>query len=134
MTEYFQPLSNTAAPSSDQQAWAAKMIRECLFLRAENEALTKGPMGELLQSIRQEAMQGIESYPDASGLMVALMEEVGELARAMMSETRDRVKDEAVQVAALAIRIAIEGDPTLDAIRARRNADKPLPSIPLFES
>lgn len=91
-------------------------------------------MGELLQGIRKEAMQGIESYPDANGLMVALMEEVGELARAMMSEPRDRVRDEAVQVAALAIRIALEGDPTLDGIRARRNADTPLLPIPLFKS
>lgn len=108
------------------------MIKECLFLRTENESLTKGPMGELLQSIRKEAMQGIESYPDASGLMVALMEEVGELARAMMSEPRDRVRDEAVQVAALAIRVALEGDPALDGIRAKRNADDPLPPILLY--
>lgn len=108
------------------------IIKECLFLRAENESLTKGPMGEMLQSIRKEAMQGSESYPDASGLMMALMEEVGELARAMMSEPRENIRAEAVQVAALAIRIAIEGDPTLDAIRAKNNADFPLPPILLY--
>lgn len=127
-----QPFSNTAAPSNDQQAWAMAIIKECLFLRAENESLTKGPMGEMLQSIRKEAMQGSESYPDASGLMMALMEEVGELARAMMSEPRENIRAEAVQVAALAIRIAIEGDPTLDAIRAKNNADFPLPPILLY--
>lgn len=93
----------------------------------------RGPIGEVLQDVYTEITRGVESYPDASGLMVALMEEVGELARAMMTQSRDSVRSEAAQVAALAVRVAIDGDPTLAEIRAKNNADAVLPPIPLYE-
>jgi len=91
-----------------------------------------GPIGSMFKRIHYEATTGMESYPDPSGLVVALMEEVGELARAMMSEPRENIRAEAVQVAALAIRIAIEGDPTLDGIREKNDADFPLPPILVY--
>ena len=65
-----------------------------------------------------------EKFPDPDGLMTALTEEVGELAKALMDEPMDNVYREAIQVAAMACRIATEGDPTLDAIRFKRGADK----------
>ena len=65
-----------------------------------------------------EVSNAQEKFPDPSGNMAALMEEVGELAKAMLEEPQENVWIEAFQVAAMACRIACEGDPTLDSVRA----------------
>lgn len=52
--------------------------------------------------------------------MTALTEEVGELAKALLDEGWSRVQAEAIQVACMAARVAIEGDPTLIKYRAKR--------------
>ena len=59
-------------------------------------------------------------FPQPDGLLAALMEEVGELAKAIMDEPATNVRAEAIQVAAVAIRLAEEGDPTLDNLRTHR--------------
>lgn len=67
--------------------------------------------------------------------IAAMMEEVGELAKAMMQEDTGRVREEALQVAAMAARCALEGDPTLDLVRAARVAQGPTaPSMSPGES
>lgn len=76
-----------------------------------------------LEDVRVEVERATTKFPSPDGVMCALTEEVGELAKAMMDEPRHRVRAEAIQVAAMAARAAIEGDPTLDPIRERRNAD-----------
>jgi NTP pyrophosphatase (non-canonical NTP hydrolase) len=51
-------------------------------------------------------------FPDNKYLLAALMEEVGELARAYLQKQGDlRVQAEALQVACVAMRIYEEGDP-----------------------
>lgn len=45
--------------------------------------------------------------------MCALTEEVGEVAKALLDESPDRVYEEAVQVAVMAMRLATEGDRSL---------------------
>lgn len=65
-------------------------------------------------SIDGELMGAKAKFPTNEFLLPALVEEVGELAKAMMEHTRgtgeaQRVFDEAIQVAAMAIRIAEEG-------------------------
>lgn len=82
---------------------------------------------ELLQQIDDELSRGAARYPDPSGLLAALVEEVGELSKALIAEPRDRVQAEAIQVAALAIRIATQGDPTLAGLRLKYGADLELP-------
>ncbi len=52
--------------------------------------------------------------------MTALTEEVGELAKALLDEEWSRVQLEAIQVACMAARVAIEGDPTLIKYREKR--------------
>lgn len=56
-------------------------------------------------------------FPDTTFLLAALMEEVGELAQALIDHSKgkqppENVYAEAIQVAAMAIRIAEEGDPS----------------------
>jgi hypothetical protein len=55
---------------------------------------------------------------------IALGEEVGELARAMMGESDDRVRKEAVQVAVMAMRIALDGDSSVTRLRRQRKLDR----------
>ena len=77
-----------------------------------------------LLNVEQETLLAIKKFPEPWGLMTALTEEVGELAKALMDESSDRVWKEAVQVAAMALRVAVEGDPSLDHIRINRNAGR----------
>lgn len=59
-------------------------------------------------------------FPRPDGTVAALAEEVGELAKAMLDESPERVYCEAVQVAVVALRVALEGDPSLDRSRSGR--------------
>ena len=61
--------------------------------------------------------------------MVALTEEVGELAKALLDESRERIRAEAIQVACVAIRIIEEGDCTIEDWRNKRQALPPLPEV-----
>lgn len=59
-------------------------------------------------------------FPKGDALVAALTEEVGELARAVLEQSWGAVMAEAVQVAAMAQRLATEGDPTLVEVRRER--------------
>lgn len=82
-----------------------------------------------------EVNRAREKFPSSDMVLAALMEEVGELAQAIMERertfhvepmphmsigglqhdiykwTRENIRKEAIQVAAMACRIAVEGDP-----------------------
>jgi NTP pyrophosphatase (non-canonical NTP hydrolase) len=56
-------------------------------------------------------------FPENSFLLTALMEEVGELARAyLQGQGENRVRAEALQVACVALRIYEESDPVYAAM------------------
>jgi len=74
-----------------------------------------------LGDVAEEILRAREKFPTNKHLLAALMEEVGELSEALLKyggEDRDtdplilrkRIRDEAIQVAATAIRIIEEGD------------------------
>lgn len=69
--------------------------------------------------VREEHARALTKFPEPVASMAALSEEAGELAKAMLSESPDRILKEAVQVAVMAARVALEGDPTLDLYRER---------------
>ena len=73
-----------------------------------------------LHLVEQEVVAARAKFPSSNHVTVALMEEAGELAKAMMDEPWGRVVAEAVQVAAMAARCAIEGDPTMQELRRER--------------
>lgn len=60
----------------------------------------------------QELASARHNFPSPNCSTIALMEEVGELAKALLDESWDRVVEEAVQVAVMAQRVATEGDPS----------------------
>ena len=72
--------------------------------------------GLVFNLIRGELSAARKMFPESTHMLVALMEEVGELSQAMMEHDRDgsqtvqMVLREAVQVACMAIRVATEGD------------------------
>ena len=59
-----------------------------------------------------ELLRGRTKFPGSRFMLAALVEEVGELAEAIFAGNAKAIREEAVQVAAVAIRIAEEGDDT----------------------
>jgi hypothetical protein len=82
------------------------------------------PDEEFVRDTLVELKRAREKFPSPAGSMTALTEEVGELAKALLDEPPERIRAEAIQVAVMAIRVATEGDPTLDAYRQQRAQEK----------
>jgi len=74
---------------------------------------------EFLVAVYNEVFKAVEKFPQPNPTLAALMEETGEVAKALLHIREkkttgwDDVYDEAVQTAAMACRIAIEGDQVL---------------------
>lgn len=82
---------------------------------------------ETTESVMREIWREVESartkHPGNEHLLAALMEEVGELAKALLDcEPWHRVEAEAVQVACVAIRIATEGERHLGSAAAEEGS------------
>lgn len=74
-------------------------------MKNELEPLTLGAVGAEVLAARMK-------FPTNRYLLPALMEEVGELAKALLEGApRDEIEREALQVACVALRIVEEGDP-----------------------
>ena len=70
---------------------------------------------DFFHDVQQELIRARMKFPSPHFSMTALTEEVGELARALLKAkagkgTALQVWQEAVQVAAMALRVAVEGD------------------------
>lgn len=77
----------------------------------------------LLQDIRAELQRARELFPGKNVTFAALVEEVGELAKAVFEEPTERVRKEAVQVAVMAMRMVLDGDHTFDDWRRAKGLD-----------
>lgn len=64
-------------------------------------------------------------FPGDNLTMIALMEEVGELAKAVMDEAPENVNLEAIQVATMAARVWLDGDHSIE-YRREQNGLEPL--------
>lgn len=111
----------------------------CQCVDPDTQALERltNPDGIVITMIRGELDAARKKFPDNLHQLVALMEEVGELAQAMMEHDRDgsqtvqMVLRECVQVAAMAIRVATEGDENFAYLFPQTEED--LPSGPRGE-
>lgn len=66
---------------------------------------------KLLDQVRGEIERSRETFPPNAHMLAALTEEVGEVARALLEDLPEPLlRVECVQVAAMALRIADEGD------------------------
>lgn len=78
---------------------------------------------KLVDEILAELARARTKFPGDNVTLAALMEEVGELAKATFEESRAKVRKEAVQVAVMAMRMVLDGDHTYDAWRASMGLD-----------
>ena len=69
---------------------------------------------DLINEINTEWRKALRKFPENRNLTVALMEEVGELARAELHKQPEEIKKEAVQVIVVALRIYTEGDGSIE--------------------
>jgi hypothetical protein len=76
-----------------------------------------------LQNVATEVTRARKMFPGDAVTFAALVEEVGELAKALLDQPGKSVWMEAVQVAAMAARVALDGDSSFDALRANRKLD-----------
>jgi len=79
---------------------------------------TAPPEVQFISEMLDELSRARAKFPSANHSMIALTEEVGELAQAVLKhaagkQPRSRIWDEALQVAAMAMRVAIEDDASL---------------------
>lgn len=72
---------------------------------------------QFLMAVYAEIKRARIKYPGPDAANAAMVEEVGEVSKALMYEPWGNVVAECIQVAATAMRIAIDGDPTMDAFR-----------------
>lgn len=86
-----------------------------MFIITEAEIVTN----EILDELARARIK----FPGDNVTMLALMEEVGELAKATFEEPRAAVRKEAIQVAVMAMRVVLDGDATLDQWRASKGLD-----------
>lgn len=81
-------------------------------------------LGTLVCDIIQELDRARGKFPGDNVTFFALVEEVGELAKAMFSEPRENVKREAIQTAVMAMRVVLDGDVTIEDWRRSKNLDR----------
>lgn len=79
------------------------------------------PAEAFLLEVLTELRRAQTKFPDSVLCVAALMEEVGELAQAMLKVRagkwpKERIREEAVQVAVMAMRVALEGDRSFDLV------------------
>ncbi len=75
---------------------------------------------DIFDELRAEIARARAKFPKKDHLFAALGEEVGELARELLEGgTPQRIREEAIQVACVALRIAEEGDGDFDDYRFR---------------
>lgn len=79
---------------------------------------------DLLGDILDELDRARAKFPGDNVTTLALVEEVGELAKATFEETAARVRKEAVQVAVMAMRVVLDGDATLGDWRRAKGLDQ----------
>lgn len=89
---------------------------QCTGVDEQAQERWTSPDGLVMNMVREELISAREAFPENTHKLAALVEEVGELAQAMIQHDRKlgtsvhEVLREAVQVACMAIRVAVEGD------------------------
>jgi NTP pyrophosphatase (non-canonical NTP hydrolase) len=76
-----------------------------------------------MQEVAAEIAKARAKFPDTEITTLAFSEESGELVKAVLDEPKASVRKEAVQVAAMACRLATEGDDSVVNWRKKRGLD-----------
>lgn len=87
----------------------------------------------ILDEIDQELEIMLQNYPSPIANMAALTSRVGDLSSVMSKEPAHWVREEAIKVAVMAIRVALEGDPYCDLYRCSVGLDLTSDTISLAD-
>lgn len=77
----------------------------------------EGREAAVYRAISDELRRARAKHPTSRLTFTALVEEAGEVAKALMDEDGFRVREEAVQLAAMAVRLVLDGDDSLQTFR-----------------
>lgn len=78
---------------------------------------------EFLAMMMNEIESARKKHPSPDAMLAAIFEEGGEVAQAMMDKPWCEVRKECVHLAVTALRLAVEGDPTLRGFRVAKGLD-----------
>ena len=102
---------------------AIEALRALLPQTGEGEAGGASEIDVFLSDVQAEFYRGRAKFPGNELKTVALSEEFGELVKAVLDETAADVRKEAVQVAAMCLRLVMDGDSSVDGWRERNGLD-----------
>ena len=83
----------------------------------------KDPLDAFLADVRAEVLRAREKFPGDRIMLLALAEEFGELVKAALDEPSANVRKEAMQTAAMACRVVLDGDGSVDSWREEKGLD-----------
>ncbi|BAO53070.1 hypothetical protein KPP23_043 [Pseudomonas phage KPP23] len=83
----------------------------------------KDPLDVFLADVRAEVLRAREKFPGDRIMLLALAEEFGELIKASLDEPSANVRKEAMQTAAVACRVILDGDGSVESWRAEKGLD-----------
>lgn len=84
-------------------------------------------VNQLLADISRELRHARAKFPADDNLTtIAMLEEAGEVAKAVLSEDAAAVRKECIQLAVMAMRIVLDGDRSTDAYRAKHHGLPPI--------
>lgn len=92
-------------------------------LRQQEQQPLEHAAERFLADVRAELLKARAKFPGDRIMVIALAEEFGELAKAVLDESAERVRKEAVQTAVMAARVAIDGDGSVREWRAAKGLD-----------
>jgi len=75
---------------------------------------------DFLGKVRERLEKAREKYPSPNAMSLGILEEAGEVGKALVKESPERVYDECIDLAVMAMRLAEEGDPHSDVFRKSR--------------
>lgn len=81
------------------------------------------PVNSFLGEVRAELLRARAKFPGSRIMTIALAEEFGELAKAILDEPAANVRKEAVQTATMAARVVLDGDSSVDSWREAKGLD-----------
>lgn len=86
-------------------------------------ALQSDPVEDFLDQVRAELTRARALFPGDRIMTLAMAEEFGELVKAVLDEHSSDVRKEAVQTAAMAARVILDGDASVNDWRAAKGLD-----------
>lgn len=86
-------------------------------------ALQSDPVETFLDQVREELIHARSKFPGDRIMTLAMAEEFGELVKAVLDEHSSAVRKEAVQTAAMAARVVLDGDASVNEWRAAKGLD-----------